>query len=106
MTTMTRPTWRGVSHQFAFFVAAGAGATLAATAASTRAAAALAIYALALAAMFGASATYHRRARTPAQRRWWQRVDHGAIFVAIAGTYTPICVIAMGGAAGARLCAL
>jgi hemolysin III len=105
MTTMTTPRLRGVSHQFAFFVALGAGAVLVATAASARAAAATAIYATGLAAMFGASATYHRLARSPAARRVWRRVDHSMIFVAIAATYTPICAVALGGPSGARLAA-
>jgi hemolysin III len=106
MTTTTKPAFRGVSHQHAFFAALGAGAVLVATATSARAAVAAAIYALSLAAMFGASATYHRLARSPGARRWCQRVDHAAIAIAIAGTYTPICALALDGRAGARLAAL
>jgi hemolysin III len=105
MTTTVRPTLRGVSHQFAFFVALGAGAVLIATAASARSAAASAIYALTLALMFGTSATYHRLARAPLARRIWQRLDHAAIFLAIAGAYTPIGLVALGGATGWHLLA-
>lgn len=104
--SVTTPTLRGVSHQFAFFAALGAGAVLVATAASPRVAAAAAIYAVGLAAMFGASATYHRLARSPVARRRWQRVDHAMIFVGIAATYTPICAIALGGPSGTRLAAM
>ncbi|HTJ42809.1 MAG TPA: hemolysin III family protein [Kofleriaceae bacterium] len=100
---MDKPTYRGVSHQFAFFVALGAGAALIATA---RTPWPLAIYVLGLAAMFGASATYHRLARSPAARRVWRRVDHSMIFVAIAATYTPICAIALRGPSGTRLAML
>lgn len=85
--TLDRPRLRGVSHQFAFFVAIGAGAVLVATTASL----AIAVYAITLAQMLGVSASYHRGSWRPAARRRWKRADHASIFVFIAGTYTPIC---------------
>ena len=48
--------------------------------------------------MFGASALYHRVKWPPARRRWLRRLDHAAIFLAIAGTYTPYGVLALTGA--------
>ena len=39
-------------------------------------------------------------------RAWLQRVDHAMIFVLIAGTYTPICLLAIGGTMGAVLLAV
>jgi hemolysin III len=56
--------------------------------------------------MFGVSATYHRLARSPRARAIWKRADHATIFIFIAGTYTPICLVAVGGETGARLLAL
>jgi hemolysin III len=57
------------------------------------------VYAVALAAMFGASALYHRFPwRTAARRLWARRLDHSMIFVFIAGTYTPFALLAFGGA--------
>ena len=106
ISTTVTPRLRGVSHQLAFFVALGAGVALVATAATGRRAAAAAVYAISLALMFGVSATYHRRARSPAARAFWRRADHAAIAVCIAGTYTPICLIAVRGSAGAWLAAL
>jgi hemolysin III len=106
MQPQPRPTLRGVSHQFAFFAALGAGAVLTATAGSARAAVAVAIYAGSLAAMFGISATYHRLARRPRARAIWQRADHAAIFLFIAGTYTPITVLALRTPVGSRLLAM
>ena len=54
------PRLRGLFHQYAFFASAAAGATLIAFADGARARFAVAVYATALAAMFGASALYHR----------------------------------------------
>jgi hemolysin III len=50
--------------------------------------------------LFGASGTYHRRRWSATWRARLKRVDHGAIFVMIAGTYTPVCLVALGGALG------
>ena len=56
------------------------------------------VYALALAAMFGASALYHRRPwRSERARAWARRVDHSMIFLFIAGTYTPFALLAFTG---------
>lgn len=93
-----KPRLRGVSHQYAFFVslACGAGLILAAPAGSARVVAA--IYAAAVSALLGTSALYHRVTWQPAARRWMRRLDHSMIFVLIAGTYTPVAVIALSGA--------
>jgi hemolysin III len=56
------------------------------------------IYALSVAALFGTSALYHRISwRTVRARRWMRRLDHTMIFVLIAGSYTPIAVLALHG---------
>jgi hemolysin III len=97
MSTQVKPRLRGVSHQLAFFAALGAGLVLVAMAATTRTAAAAGIYAASLAAMFGISAAYHRGRWAPAARQRWRRADHATIFLAIAGTYTPICLLVISG---------
>jgi hemolysin III len=56
--------------------------------------------------MLGVSAGYHRGPWTPAVRRWWQRADHAAIFVFIAGTYTPLGAMAMPASEGRPLLAV
>lgn len=65
---------------------------------------ALALYGGGLLAMLGCSAlynlTHHERAKAV-----FRRLDHAAIFVMIAGTYTPFTLIAMGGAWGLGLLA-
>ena len=51
------------------------------------------IYAAGLIAMLVCSATYNILHRSP-RRDWLRRLDHAAIFVMIAGTYTPFTVLA------------
>jgi hemolysin III len=54
---------------------------------------------MALVAMFGASALYHRYPfKTTARRVWARRLDHSTIFLFIAGTYTPFALLAFEGA--------
>jgi hemolysin III len=52
--------------------------------------------------MFSASALYHLRHSSP--REWlYQRLDHAMIYVFIAGTYTPICLIVLWEGVAGRL---
>jgi len=93
-----RPRLRGVIHQAAFAVAIVVGALLIAYAdedARTRAAAA--IFAASVAAMFGASALYHRVTWSPRVRPWMRRLDHAGIYLLIAGSYTPVGLISLHG---------
>ena len=53
-------------------------------------------------AMLGCSAVYNIAAHNP-RRAFWRRLDHAAIFVMIAGTYTPFAAIAIGGTWGTGL---
>lgn len=93
-----RPRLRGVFHQYAFFVAAAAGVVLVVLADGTAARLSAWVYAAALASMFGASALYHRVTwRSTRVRAWMRRLDHSAIFLLIAGTYTPFAVVAFEG---------
>jgi hemolysin III len=93
-----KPRLRGVSHEYAFFVSIATGAALIATASDGRTRVAATIYALAVTALLGTSALYHRVTWRPRARRWMRRLDHSMIFVLIAGTYTPVCLIALHGA--------
>jgi hemolysin III len=103
MTTLVKPRLRGVSHEIGFFIALVAGTWVVATAGSALARGASAIYAVTLALMLGVSASYHRGTwRTRVEMRW-KRADHAMIFLFVAGTYTPICVLAIGGALGREL---
>jgi hemolysin III len=53
---------------------------------------ALLIYGSSLVLMFSASATYHLVKSNPRVTLWLRKLDHSAIYLLIAGTYTPICV--------------
>lgn len=101
-----KPLLRGHSHELAAAAAVGAGVLLVAVASRPRAAVASAVYAATLALMFATSAVYHRVTWSPVARARMRRLDHAAIFLIIAGTYTPLCLLGIGGAAGTRLLAL
>jgi len=92
-----KPKLRGVSHQYAFFVSLVCGLTLILAASDGRARLAASIYAVAVSALFGTSALYHRITWRPKARRWMRRLDHSMIFVMIAGTYTPVALLALKG---------
>jgi hemolysin III len=92
-----KPRLRGVSHQYAFFVSVGCGVGLILAASGGRARLAATVYAVAVSALLGTSALYHRITWRPKARRWMRRLDHSMIFVLIAGTYTPVALLALKG---------
>jgi hemolysin III len=59
---------------------------------------AFAIFGLSLIVLYTASTLYHLLPLSPAGIAWLRRVDHMMIFVLIAGTYTPFCLLALDGA--------
>ena len=77
-------------------VALGVALTAAADGATARVSAL--VFAASVAAMLGISALYHRVVWSPRPRRWLRRLDHAAIFLLIAGTYTPFGLLALEGA--------
>jgi hemolysin III len=96
---LVKPRLRGVSHQWAFFVSCATGAALVIAAPSGTPRLAAGIYALSVAALFGVSALYHRITwASAAARRWMRRLDHSAIFLVIAGSYTPFALLVLDGA--------
>ena len=96
---LVKPRLRGVSHQWAFFVSCAIGAALVIAAPAGTPRLAAAIYAVSVSALFGVSALYHRTTlASAAARRWMRRLDHSAIFLLIAGTYTPFALLVLDGA--------
>jgi hemolysin III len=88
------PRLRGVFHLWSFVAAVVAGLVLVVLADGALATFSSWVYAVALAAMFGCSALYHRFPwKTAARRLWARRLDHSMIFVFIAGTYTPFALL-------------
>lgn len=63
------------------------------------------VYSLGLVAMLWFSASYNLTAR-PQRKELLRRLDHAAIYLMIAGTYTPFSLLALGGALGHGLLAL
>lgn len=94
------PVLRGWLHLICFALSVPAGLAVVAGAASGRARVAGAVYAVGMTAMFGVSATYHRCKWSPDGRRRIRRLDHGTIFVMIAGSYTPLCLLVLRGTGG------
>lgn len=56
--------------------------------------------------LYGASTTYHTLNISPRINRILKKVDHMMIFILIAGSYTPICTIALNNSGGTLLLAL
>lgn len=56
---------------------------------------AVAVYAISMCALFATSASYHLFTRSERTQRVMQRVDHSMVYVLIAGTYTPVCLLAL-----------
>ena len=95
---MVKPRLRGLFHLWAFFIALVAGVALVFFADGALPRFAAWVYVTALAAMFGASALYHRYPfKSAARRVWARRLDHSTIFLFIAGTYTPFALLAFNG---------
>jgi len=93
-------------HAGAFFAAIPAGIVLIAIADGTAATVAAAIYAATLLLLFGTSASYHRLAHSERTREIMQRLDHSMIYLLIAGTYVPICLVALPPAWGIPMLAI
>ncbi len=56
--------------------------------------------------LYMASTVYHTLNLSERSNRILRKIDHMMIFVLIAGSYTPVCLVVLGNAAGYRLCAL
>ena len=90
-----RPSWRGWIHAVTAPVALVAGIVLVALAQGAEARWASAVFAVTSLLLFGNSALYHRIAWSPPVKRTLKRIDHANIFLLIAGTYTPISLLAL-----------
>lgn len=66
----------------------------------------LAVFIISMILLYAASTTYHALNFSEKSNRILKKMDHMMIFILIAGTYTPICVVALRGPVGYRLLAL
>jgi hemolysin III len=94
-----KPLLRGVSHEVAAFAALAGWLLLARATPTPRAGVAVGVYGASLTVLFAVSALYHRPTWSPRARAVMRRFDHSAIFLLIAGTYTPFCML-LGGDRG------
>lgn len=90
-----KPTWRGWIHAGTFPVTIVAGIVLIALADGTPAKWSSAVFVVSSMLLFGMSALYHRFNWQPRTRVLLKRADHANIFLLIAGSYTPIAVLAL-----------
>jgi len=98
-----KPLLRGHFHQAAFFMALGACVMLILKATGQTATIASSIYSFGLLFLLGTSALYHRINWNVEARKWMKRLDHSAIYILIAGTFTPICLLALSEESGNKL---
>lgn len=94
-TSDIRPTWRGWIHAATFPIAIAGGIVLIVLAQGTAAKWACAVFMATSLLLFGNSALYHRFDWSPRTRAVLKRIDHANILLLIAGTYTPIAVLAL-----------
>ena len=100
---VTKPLLRGYFHEWMFFISVGACIPLITNSTNSIELAATIVYSMGVCMMFGFSALYHRvdwRSRVLTIMR---RLDHSAIFVMIAGSFTPICLLVLPGDTGIQL---
>jgi hemolysin III len=101
-----KPRLRGVSHELAAIAAVPAVAALVSRARPGTGTLGAAVYGATLVLLFTVSAVYHRMYWPLSIRRIIGRVDHAAIFLLIAGTYTPFCLLVGPGPGHALLAAV
>jgi hemolysin III len=101
-----KPTWRGWIHAATFPVAIAGGVVLIVLADGLIAKLAAAVFMLTSMLLFGNSALYHRFNWKDRTRIILKRIDHANIFLLIAGTYTPLALLALPPEKGLLLLAL
>ena len=67
---------------------------------------AIAVYAASLILLYAASTTYHTFDKSRKVNTILKKIDHMMIFILIAGTYTPVCLIVLGNKSGYRMLSL
>ena len=90
-----RPRWRGRIHAVAVAVTLPAGIILTLSTPSGVERVAVFVYVASLLALFSTSASYHLFTRTQRAQRTMRQLDHAMVYVLIAGTYTPVCLLAL-----------
>lgn len=92
---LAKPLLRGRIHAAAVLAAVPAGMALVIHSSGVEARAAAAVYAVSLVALFTASSAYHRFRGGDRWVSLLRRLDHSSIYVLIAGSYTPVCLLVL-----------
>ena len=90
-----KPTWRGWIHAGTFPLAIVLGVILIVAADGAAAKISSSVFVASSLLLFGISALYHRIDWSPTTKAVFKRLDHANIFLLIAGSYTPITVLAL-----------
>lgn len=92
---LRKPSWRGWIHAGTFPVAIVLGIILILLADGSAAKISSTVFVVSSLLLFGVSALYHRINWSERTKRMLKRLDHANIFLLIAGSYTPITVLAL-----------
>lgn len=108
MQVTIREPGSAITHFIAWLMAIVAASPLIMKAESSShiAAAAMIIFIASMILLYGASTAYHSVSVSDKILKIFRKIDHMMIFVLIAGSYTPVCLIVLGGKIGYTLLAL
>ena len=109
MTFHIKDPGSALTHFIAMVLAMAAAIPLIAKAAFTSGrltAASVSIFIVSMILLYAASTIYHTLDISEHVNKMLKKIDHMMIFVLIAGTYTPVCLIVLGNPVGYRLLAL
>ncbi|MCL2320634.1 MAG: hemolysin III family protein [Oscillospiraceae bacterium] len=106
MKRIIREPFSSISHLIGFIAAIPILLVLVMKSQNAYSAIAFVIFGVALMLLYGASASYHGINGKEKTTNLLRRIDHMMIFILIAGTYTPICLISLRGSTGYILFAL
>ena len=98
-----KPLLRGVTHLAMFFISFIACCFLIYYSNTTLEVAANSVYSIGLCAMFGISALYHRLNCNIKTKLILRKLDHCGIYIMIAGSFTPLCLLALPSDSGNKL---
>ncbi|HHF7349799.1 TPA: hemolysin III family protein [Legionella feeleii] len=98
-----RPLARGYVHLVAFFIILGPCCLILVYSNGTRALFANLIYTCSLIMQYGVSGLYHTHTWSREKYLLLRRIDHATIFILIAGTATPLCLVKLQKSIGVQL---
>ena len=109
MNIQIKDPWSALTHFIGMLLALFATAPLlvkAALSGEMMHVCAMAVFMLSMILLYAASTTYHTLNLGEKALKIFRKIDHMMIFVLIAGSYTPVCLITLGGHIGYTLFAV